>query len=190
MEPVSNFIWRPWEEPGSEHLRIHRAPSGEMIADSQLVTVIDGAVLRLSYRVELDANWRTLSVRVACEQPNGTAIGLALQSDGAGNWRDGSGLALPELGGCLDIDIQATPFTNTLPIRRLNLAAEESEVIRVVYIPVPTLDVAPMKQQYTGIDDRHVRYESIRSGFTRELEIDRDGFVVQYPGLFRRIWPI
>jgi hypothetical protein len=186
---LQEYIWTPWDMPGSEHLRLWTSPQGERLVDSQLVVIERGKVLRVSYRIELDAAWRTRSVRIAAEQPDGNAIGLAMNGDGRGNWTDASGSALVDIEGCLDIDIQASPFTNTLPIRRLALAPEDQEVIRVAYIPVPSLDVTSMKQRYTGISHDRVRYESITSGFTRELEVDPDGIVIRYPGLFRRIWP-
>ncbi len=61
--------------------------------------VSDNRVLRLSYRIELDAGWRVRSFRIASEQPDGSVIGLALQADGIGNWADGSGMPLHELDG-------------------------------------------------------------------------------------------
>ena len=50
---------------------------------------------------------------------------LHLESDGEGHWQE-NGKDRPDLHGCIDIDIQATPFTNTLPIRRLGLKTGES----------------------------------------------------------------
>ena len=47
---------------------------------------------------------------------------LSLTGDGAGRWQI-DGRDAPDLDGCLDLDIQVTPFTNSLPIRRLDLAA-------------------------------------------------------------------
>lgn len=33
------------------------------------------------------------------------------------------------------------------------------------------------------------RYESVLSGFNAKLQLDADGLVVEYPGIFRRVWP-
>lgn len=190
-EQVHDYIWQRLDEPGNEHLRLWPSAdgSGDLQVDSQVVTVASGKVLRVSYRMVVAADWRVRSLRIASEQRDGSAIGLVLQSDGAGSWTDGSGTPLDELQGCIDVDIAVTPFTNTLPIRRLRLAPGQSETIQVVYVPVPSLDVSPGEQRYTALDDGRVRYESLRSGFLRELEVDADGFVVSYPGLFRRSWP-
>ena len=72
-----------------------------------------------AYRVECDAHWHVTHA-VLKVMGGGT---LELRGDGAGHWRDGSGRALPELDGCIDIDIAATPFTNSLPIGRLGSRA-------------------------------------------------------------------
>lgn len=192
---IHDYMWHPWDRAGSEHLRLWpSAQGGDIQVDSQVVIPSDDGehLLRASYRMVLDAAWRVRSMRIACEQEDGTATGLALQSDRAGRWRDGGGADLPELNGCLDIDIAATPFTNTLPIRRLRLAAGQTVEIRVVYIAIPTLDLSPMVQRYTRLDDGIVRYESLADGvvsFSRDLEIDADDIVVVYPDLFRREWP-
>ncbi len=49
------------------------------------------------------------------------------------NWVDGSGVTQPQLRNATDIDISITPFTNTLPIRRLNLWRDQSQEIIAVY---------------------------------------------------------
>ena len=179
---VREYMWTPWDIPGNEHLRLRFGEGGDIQVDSQVVMVSDHRVLRLSYRIELDAGWRVRSARIASEQTDGSALGLALQADG-------SGLPLHELDGCIDIDIQATPFTNTLPIRRLHLVRNQPEPIKVAYISVPSLDVTPMDQRYTKVGDGQIRYESVRSGFVADLDVDADGIVVTYPGYFRRDWP-
>ena len=93
---------------------------------------------------------------------------------------------LDRLAGALDVDIAATPFTNTLPIWRLGLGIGESADIVTAYIDVPALTVQSDPQRYTRLDERSYRYESRDSGFARDITVDDAGFVVDYPGLFRR----
>jgi hypothetical protein len=113
---------------------------------------------------------------------------LELSSDGSGAWLDGRGQPRHDLAGALDVDITATPFTNTLPIRRLGLREGESSTIVAVYVSLPELTVTTNRQRYTCLEpDRRYRYESVDSDFTSELEVDGDGLVVTYPGLFRRV---
>ncbi len=113
---------------------------------------------------------------------------IEIAGDGNGNWTDASGKRLPKLNGAIDIDLSATPFTNTFPIRRLKLRAGQSAEIVTVYILVPALTLMTDPQRYTCIEPRkRYRYESIDSDFTREIEVDSRGLVVTYPGLFRRL---
>ncbi len=94
----------------------------------------------------------------------------------------------PALRGCIDVDIQATPITNTLPIRRLDLKAGESMEIRLCYISMPDLIVSAASQRYTALDPGSLyRFESLEDGFTADLPVDQDGFVLDYPGLFKRL---
>jgi hypothetical protein len=44
------------------------------------------------------------------------------------------------------------------------------------------------RQRYTCLEPlRAYRYESLDSDFVREIQVDQNGLVVTYPGLFRRL---
>jgi uncharacterized protein len=117
---------------------------------------------------------------------------IELLADGEGRWNGRGGEPVPELDGCIDVDISATPFTNTLPIRRLGLESGESEELMITYVRVPELLVGPERQRYgcleTQTDGGLYRFEALPSGFTAELPVDAEGLVIDYPGLFRRAW--
>jgi hypothetical protein len=179
-------MWTPWDEPGLEHLHLTSAPGG-IVADALVVAVAGGTPFRARYTVRCDDGWRVREVRVALL--DGAMPPLALLSDGAGHWTTIDGAPLPALDRCIDVDITATPFTNTLPIRRLDLPIGASRDLDMAYIRVPELRVEPDPQRYTRLGDRLYRYESRDSDFTAELPLDPDGLVLDYPGIFRRVWP-
>lgn len=79
-----------------------------------------------------------------------------------------------------------TPFTNTLAIRRLGLKVGESAEIKVAYILVPELSLRAASQRYTRVADRLWRFEALDIDFTADITVDEGGFVMDYPGLFRR----
>ncbi|WP_175654582.1 putative glycolipid-binding domain-containing protein [Burkholderia ambifaria] len=175
--------WASLEGDGIEHLTFDRAETG-IVVESAVVGQRYGRAYGLAYRVECDPQWR---VRYAVLRVMGGGT-LELHGDGAGHWRDGSGSALPELDGCVDIDIAATPFTNSLPIGRLRLARDERRPIDVAYISTPDLTVVPVKQAYACIEPgRRYRYEGIFRNFTAEMDIDADGLVIDYETLFKRL---
>lgn len=186
MERIA--IWQPWHDIGLEHLRLVESDNAA-IADSLVIQVIEGRPVRLRYQIRVDSGWRVREADIDLWAPD--LRRLKLRSDGAGRWTDARGGPLDDLRGCVDIDISATPFTNTLPIRRVGLEPGEDEEILVAYIRVPELTVKPVKQRYTclerGSDGCLYRYEGLDTGFVTNLPVDPDGLVVDYPGVFRRL---
>jgi hypothetical protein len=111
-------MWSAWQGPGLGHLRLAVRESGA-VADGLVLGVHDGRPFRLSYQVRCDPYWRVRAARVGVlgEPPR-----VELFSDGEGNWSGSDGEVVSYLKGCEYVDISETPFTNTLPIRRLGLA--------------------------------------------------------------------
>jgi hypothetical protein len=176
--------WQDWDARGIEHL-VLREGAREIVAESVVVGSADDTVFGLRYRIRCDKSWRVRSAEIALV---GSDRKIEIAGDGNGNWSDASGKRIAKLGGAIDIDLSATPFTNTLPIRRLKLRAGQSADIVTVYILAPALTLTTDPQRYTCLEARRrYRYESIDSDFTREIEVDRRGMVVVYPGLFRRL---
>lgn len=173
-----DVMWLGREWPGAEFLSIRTTTDG-ISADGTIAAMIEGRPMRLAYRVRCDPEWRVRSVEV--DASDGRR--LALDADGMGSWTDETGAAVEALAGCIDVDIRATPFTNTLPIRRLGLRAGERADLRVAFVDVPGLDVSPMDQHYTclawGGDGGVYRYAS--GDFQADLQVDPDGLVTDYP---------
>ncbi|MGH2532821.1 MAG: putative glycolipid-binding domain-containing protein [Thermomicrobiales bacterium] len=184
------ILWSLWNAPGLEHLRLLPSQKGPVAEGQIITTLFEERPLRLSYLVQCDAQSRVREVRVIAESAS-TAV--RIRADGEGHWTTDGGDALPMLDGCIDVDIMATPFTNTLPIRRLGLRTGQAAEITVAYVKVPTLDVVAMPQRYTCLESRPdgglYRYESLDTGYTNELTVDADGLVLNYPGIWKRVWP-
>jgi uncharacterized protein len=91
------------------------------------------------------------------------------------------------------VDLSATTFTNTLPIRRLDVKEGESSEIAVVYVNVQSHRLDASVQRYTCLernpDGGLYRYEDegVFEGFTADLPVDAGGLVLDYPGILRRI---
>ncbi|MDQ3656715.1 MAG: putative glycolipid-binding domain-containing protein, partial [Chloroflexota bacterium] len=172
------IIWRSDDGIGAEYVLLSETERG-IVADSVVFATREVEPTRTRYRAEVDADWRIRSISVTVERAGEAARSLDLHFDGKGHWRDGAGQSLPEFDGCFDIDISATPFTNTLPIRRLRLQPGQIEPISVLFIHVPTLEIEVWEQRYTGLTPEIVRYESVGTDFRRELTIDADGLVIE-----------
>jgi uncharacterized protein len=182
-------MWAPWEAPGLEHLRLV-TNDGSVVANGLVIGLEAGRPFRIGYEIRCDGRWRVQEVRVAT--PDSGRPVLELLTDGEGHWNRGGGEPVPELEGCIDVDISATPFTNTLPIRRLGLKPGESEELTITYVRVPELLVGPERQRYGCLEAKSdgglYRFEALPSGFTAELPVDAEGLVIDYPELFRRAW--
>jgi len=182
-------MWVPWEGPGLEHLRLVTSDRG-VVANGLVIGLEAGRPFRIGYEIRCDGLWRVREVRVAT--PDLGRPVLELLADGEGRWKRRGGEPVPELDGCIDVDISATPFTNTLPIHRLGLKVGESEELAVTYVRVPELLVGAERQRYGCLEARTdgglYRFEALPSGFTAELPVDAEGLVLDYSGLFRRTW--
>ncbi len=183
------LMWQTLDAPGFEHVRLDDGHPGWDVYDSMVIREHDGQVRRGGYTLVVDKAWRTLEIRIMVEQAPGSMAALHLLANGEGVWADAEEHRIPELDGCVDVDIQWSPLTNTLPVRRLDLRPGEEQEIRVAYIELPSLTVRPVIQRYTRLNGGRVRYESETRDFACELQIDEDGFVELYPDLFRRSWP-
>ncbi|WP_322409800.1 putative glycolipid-binding domain-containing protein [Microbacterium invictum] len=174
-ERMTRITWQGIESPSTETCEIEFSERG-MVANGVVDT--DGG--RLTYRVETDA---TGAFRLADLAIGGRALGLSFSD---GRWLV-NGEHRGDLDGATEIDISATPLTNTLPIRRLNLSIGESADIDTAWIAVPDLTVVRDAQRYTRVGERQWLYESRDSDFRATLMVDDDGVVLDYPGLFRAV---
>lgn len=179
---MDTYRWIPHAGPGVEHLAVWEE-GGAIAAQGVVIGDDEGNNFGAAYRIACDAAWR---VRQAVVEVAGGGR-LVLCADGAGHWHGGDGEAIPALDGCIDIDITATPFTNTLPIRRLGAAPSGRRTIEVAYVHVPQLTVEKAVQAYTRLGKNLYRFEAVGADFEAELEVDDAGFVVRYPGLFQRV---
>ncbi len=182
--PAFDLLWSPLRWPGLEHLRL--TIENEVRADGLVVLARNSAVHRIHYQIECDIQWNIREFGIAVDD-----AAIHLRSDGAGQWRDVSRGPMRDLDGCTDVDISATPFTNTLPIRRLKLEPGQAAELKVVYCDAPTLRLTPARQRYTFLrreaDTSVFLYEGLDTDFRAEITVDEYSLVLDYPGLWKRI---
>lgn len=181
-----NTLTRIWKGKQTFELFSLESHCNQKIAGGIVRGLINNQTVEMKYQVTLDKWWKVRFVKISLlARPYKF---LVLSSDYYGRWFNQSNRHLSDLDGCIDIDISATPFTNTLPIRRLDQQLTESQQLKVVYIRVPELEVLPVMQRYTRLSDSKFRYENISSGFCGELTVDEQGLVLDYPDLFEAVY--
>jgi hypothetical protein len=87
----------------------------------------------------------------------------------------------------LDLDLASSPLFNSLPVLRdrLHEGAGAAREYTMAFVNVPELSVERSAQRYVALGRGLTRFRS--GAFTADLEFDRDGFVVRYPGLAERV---
>lgn len=176
---ITTCRWRSLDDASREHFSLVET-SAKIIARGAVAARGHG----LFYELECDAAWGVRALDVA--DTAGRRLGL--RRSPAGEWRDAAGVPLARLAGCVDIDLSATPFTNTLPLRRLGLLAAGAPVeLSMAYVDAATLEATADRQRYTPLSARSFRYEAIDGDFTAEVVVDADGLVLSYPPLFERL---
>lgn len=179
-----SVVWRPLLWRGSDQCSLWRDAGGAWRMEGiALATLAGGLPAQIHYTVSCAPDWTTRAATVDVRAPAEQRF-LDLRA------RDGrwyvNGREVEALRGCLDVDLGFTPATNTLPIRRLELAPGESREVIAAWVRYPELTIEPLPQRYTRLTDHRYRYES-GSGFSAELVVDDTGLVQEYPGAWLRI---
>jgi len=189
-EEGRHIVWQSLASPGLEHVRI-RSEGDQLVAHGRTVRVLGGILEDLRWRVECDPAWRTRAVRALIKDRLHPL--LCAECDGQGRWIVQAGEVRGRLAGCVDVDLAVTPFTNTLPIRRLE-PWRVGEEVRVRVAVADPLEGAflPVRQSYTlearRGDVRIFGYRNLDTGYEAELSVDPSGFVIDYANEFRRAW--
>ncbi|MEH3153926.1 MAG: putative glycolipid-binding domain-containing protein [Gordonia paraffinivorans] len=113
---------------------------------------------------------------------------VSITRDGESTWliQSAGGTERGDFHGAQDVDLVLSPLFNALPIRRLDLHRTPSDPVDVplVYLRLPEGTVEPVTTRYSS-DGSSVAVESPVGDVT--LTTDATGFVVDYPGLSRRV---
>jgi hypothetical protein len=186
--PPETACWQHLEARSGFEVAYFRGLADGWAVEGTTAAVEDGQTWVVTYRIELDAAWVTRSARITARSVPGSRETF-LTADGAGNWLV-DGEPAPHLDGCLDVDLESTAVTNTLPVHRLTLAAGGQADAPAAYVRALDLSVARLEQSYHRIPDDGPRqrydYAAPAFGFTSRLVYDESGLVLDYPGIARR----
>ncbi len=178
---ISSILWRRLDRPGHESARLaQQAPGWELAGTA--VFARHGLPCRLDYRILCDSEWHTRSAQVDGWLGH-ELITAETTADSAHRWRL-NGTIVPTVEGCLDVDLNFSPSTNLLPIRRLNLAIGQAGVVTAAWLRFPDFVLEPLEQVYRRVGQDTYRYESAGGQFTADLIVNAAGFVTHYPGLW------
>lgn len=188
-DPPMTAAWQHRDSRnGFEVVFVHAEDSGYRV-EGHTAAVEGGEVWAVEYAIELDRNWLTKTALVSGHSRTGRHE-VTLETDGAGLWTV-DGAPAPELDGCLDVDLEASSFTNTFPVHRLELRVGEEADAPGAWVRASDLSIERLEQRYArqSNDGNRQRYEyaSPGLGFEAELLYDEAGLVIDYPGIAVRV---
>ncbi len=176
-----SILWRSSFLPGHEACRLFAALS-QWHLEGAAVFSHEGLPCRLDYHIRCDEKWQTLSVEVH-GWAGKTAVDLRVEATPDQHWLL-NGVEHPDLTGCTDVDLNFSPSTNLLPIRRLNLKVGQSAEVQAAWLRFPSFRLERLAQTYTRVGELTYRYESSGGKFSTELKVNAAGFVIDYPDIW------
>jgi hypothetical protein len=185
--PVAHLIqmglWRWIKSPGLERFELLRMPH-EWLLRGTIVALAEGAPAEARYEVLCDDSWQTRRANISFR--DGTDERLLQLTVEDGQWC-ANGRTQEAVAGCTDIDLEWSPSTNTITIRRLRLAVgERSGPVIASWVRFPSLTLQSLLQEYERTSERNYRYISDGGAFVAEIAVDEEGMVLNYEGLWQR----
>lgn len=178
MDDDHSILWRRLDMPGHESARVYGDDDGWYL-DGAAIFLQGDKPCRLEYFIECDPDWHTTTVIVdGWVGDDVVAHEVTVNEQGVWLLDD---VEIPAVKGCIDIDLNFSPITNLLPVRRLDLTVGRSAEVRAAWLRFPSFELEPLEQTYTRIDDTTLKYESHNGEFVRELRINEAALVLEYP---------
>lgn len=168
--------WNGFGSGSVEHLDLAESPDGYRAR-----SIVDLGPERIEYAVDLAPDWTFAAL--VLRSSRGRRLDVVRHDS---TWTVDTA-PRPDLDAAVDIDLAFSPFTNTLPVRRLSLADGESADIVTAYVEAGSFQVSADPQRYTRLAADRYRYEARDRDFVADLTVDADGLVVDYPDRFTRV---
>ncbi len=179
--PCRAVLWRRDDAAGTESFLLSGDDSGWSL-EGTVVAPLDRKPAHVRYRIACDSLWRTAGAEVVVTH-GGVRRELRMSVRDRGTWWV-DGTEEPSLRGCTDVDLEISPSTNTLPIRRLNLPIGQEASLVAAWVRFPGLTVEALHQTYARTAANRYRYAS--GDFAADIEVDDLGLVIRYKGGWSR----
>ena len=178
FEDEMSALWRRLDVPGHEAVRVYRDEDGWYL-DGAAIFLFEEKPCRLEYLIECDTDWRTRGATID-GWVGDDVIALEIMVSEDGDWYIDDE-EIRDAKGCDDIDLNFSPVTNLLPIRRMDLKTGDTKAVSAAWLRFPSFTLERLDQNYTRIDPSTVQYESANGAFARTLKVNERGLVLEYP---------
>jgi uncharacterized protein len=183
-KPVSTLLWQWTRSPGLERFELFSGLMGWALHGT-ILTLGRKRPAIVEYNIRCDREWRTRTASISLRDDRGERS-LHVERDARG-WL-ANGQRVGGLAGCIDLDLGWSPSTNTIAIRRLQLAVgARSGRQTAAWVRFPELTLEPLHQEYERLARNRYRYTSRGGAFRAKLSVDRNSLLVEYEGFWRRV---
>ena len=176
------IVWSGIRTSSLDYCTVRRENGGWLFA-GLLIVKPKANPFAVRYEISTDERFNTRSLNI-----EKTELGLEKRvkiESRHGSWFV-NGRERRDLNECSDVDMEASPVTNTLPIRRNRLKVGQKVNLAVAWVRFPALEVSTLQQRYERLSARKYLYQS-SSGFSAELEVNRFGLVTRYGDIWKEV---
>ncbi|WP_269849465.1 putative glycolipid-binding domain-containing protein [Methanosarcina horonobensis] len=171
-DKTRTIVWQALSWP-STVVHIHKVNAG-INGHGLAVGKTDNCIpFAIEYEVALTANWdiKKVSIKSLLDE---RIIKLVHKGD---QWYDAMGKHLVEFDGVKMVDISISPFTNTLPIKRLQFESKRPQRVDIIYFDENKFSLRRLQQIYSRVDERTYRYQDVElPDFVSDIVVDDEGW--------------
>lgn len=174
---VASMLWRRLDSPGHDACRVVQEETGWSVHGVAIFRHHSGPA-SLSYSVQCDLGWQTLSGRVRGFVGKREIEYSFLRKNRA--WKQ-NGSICPALGHLVDLDLSFTPATNLQQMRRVPIPQRGSLALPVAWFDLDAGTLAELPQFYESRGENELWYRAPSVDYEGLLEIAPNGFIRHYP---------
>ncbi|MBM7837332.1 hypothetical protein JOC54_000563 [Alkalihalobacillus xiaoxiensis] len=178
----STLVWKSLEFFGIEYVGLTQTES-EIRVISTIIKSETAKPEKIEYSLTLTLDWQVKQLYVKNSRYQHV---IQLFQNEMGCWVNQFGEEIPQLRGAVDVDLSCTPFTNSLPIKRLPWELNQPINLEMVYVDASSGAYRKVTQSYELLDAKEefqlFHYKS--GAFQSKILANRDGIVSEYPNLF------
>jgi hypothetical protein len=172
---LAQMQWRALDREGEDKCRLAQLDEGYMLVGHARFRD-NGDWAALDYVVRTGADWRMLSADITGLY-QGKIVAWKLKRSG-GDWTLND-VPQPDIQDAENLDLDFTPATNLLAIKRLPEVGKLDMTAAWFRLPGPELSL--LTQTYTRERGNYIHYAAKESDFDAHLAVDDHGFVTKYP---------
>lgn len=181
---VLTILWRRLDTEGHDACRLVDFDDGWRL-EGVAAFEDEGAPCAIAYTVECDRSWRTRGASVSGTRGD-DRLDIRIRRTESAHW-ELNGIEQEDVSGLVDLDLGFTPATNTIAIRRLDLAVGETRPAPAAYLAFPAARLARLDQTYARVDATRYRYTAAAYAYDELLTVAATGMVTSYPRLWRAV---